>query len=496
MSGVARGSSGVAQAGLRKSFCSTEITMYLEHFHLTQAPFAEEPDPEVFFPGARREEICQSLILDILAGKQLLKLVGREGSGKTLICRLIAERLHAEYHVVSLTNPIGSFDDLLRIVCIELGMDPRGAHEQVNFFVVLQQLLAQQRAEGVTTVLVVDEAEKLFLATLERLVRHVGEREDELDLTIVLAGRKGLDANLEQMAVFSNNVDIHSGYFLEDLNESETRQYLRYRLNAADMGREQFAEVFTEGAVAKIFAAAQGDLRMINILAEEALKAFCAEKSFMVLLDHVDPDAAESPPLDNRMMEMYELLCDNKLLVGALAGAVALALALGLLLGGVGRQSPSVTVQKIPDSTSAAATGVIVGQSSPQSVDQEAGGAQPTVAREIRDGDKLYRDRLGASASWLAGIYKGGFTIQLMMLGSNQAPASIADILTQDEYYPVRDQFFILRKKTTPPTLFVFYGMYDSLDAAREARNSMPVFLRKHHPYPLSIAEAVKKIEN
>jgi len=462
--------------------------MYLEHFHLTHLPFAEEPDPEIFFPGSRREEICQSLILDILAGKQLIKLVGREGSGKTLICCLIAERLHDEYHVISLANPIGSFDDLLRIVCIELGMDPRGAHDQVNFFVVLQQLLAQRRAEGVTTVLVVDEAEKLFLATLERLVRHVGAREDELDLIIVLAGRKGLETNLDQMAAFSGNVDMQSGYFLDDLSESETRQYLRYRLNAAGMSREQFAEVFTEGVTAKIFKEAQGNLRMVNILAEDALKASCAEKSFMVLLERVDPEAVESPPPNTWLVDAYELFRSNKLIAGAFAGVAVLALALGLMLSGVGRQ-PQPMVQKIPDMTQAAGTAF------PQSSSQ-AGGGQSTAAREIRDGDKLFRERLNASASWLAGITKGDFTIQLMMLGSNQAQSSIADILTQDDYYPVRDQFFILRKKTTPPTLFVFYGMYDTLEAAREARNNMPVFLRKHHPYPLSISDAVKKIEN
>jgi type II secretory pathway predicted ATPase ExeA len=461
--------------------------MYLEHFHLTHLPFTEEPDPEIFFPGARREEICQSLILDILAGKQLIKLVGREGAGKTLICCLIAERLHAEYHVISLANPIGSFDDLLRIVCIELGMNPRGAHDQVNLFVVLQQLLAQRRAEGVTTVLVVDEAEKLFLATLERLVRHVGAKEDELDLIIVLAGRKGLETNLDQMAAFSGNVDMQSGYFLEDLSESETRQYLRYRLNAAGMSREQFAEVFTEGVTAKIFKAGQGNLRMVNLLAEDALKASCAEKSFMVLLERVDPEAVEIPPPNHWLVDAYEVLRSNMLIAGAFVGVAVLALAFGLMLSGVGRQ-PQPMVQSIPDITQAAGT------VSPQ--DSSQGGAQPSAAREIRDGDKLFRERLNASASWLAGITKGDFTIQLMMLGSNQAQSSIADILTQDDYYPVRDQFFILRKKTTPPTLFVFYGMYDTLDAAREARNNMPAFLRKHHPYPLSISDAVKKIEN
>ena len=34
------------------------------------------------------------------------------------------------------------------------------------------------------------------------------------------------------------------------------------------------------------------------------------------------------------------------------------------------------------------------------------------------------------------------------------------------------------------------------MGTAREARNSMPVFLRKHHPYPLAISDALKKTED
>jgi MSHA biogenesis protein MshM len=123
---------------------------------------------------------------------------------------------------------------------------------------------------------------------------------------------------------------------------------------------------------------------------------------------------------------------------------------------------------------------------------------QPAPIREgvRRDGDKLFRERLGASASWLAGAYRGGYTIQLMMLVSDQAQASVTSSLVQDDYYQLRDQLYIIRKKTNPPTLFVFYGIFDSMEAARETRNNMPVFLRTHHPYPLLISDALKKIEN
>jgi septal ring-binding cell division protein DamX len=83
-----------------------------------------------------------------------------------------------------------------------------------------------------------------------------------------------------------------------------------------------------------------------------------------------------------------------------------------------------------------------------------------------------------------------------MLLVSNQAHASIAFTLTQDDFHQIREQLFLFRKKTNPPTIFMFHGLYDSMEAAREARNNMPVFLRRHHPYPLPVDDVLKKLQN
>ena len=115
---------------------------------------------------------------------------------------------------------------------------------------------------------------------------------------------------------------------------------------------------------------------------------------------------------------------------------------------------------------------------------------------EKRDGRELFQERVRASAGWLAGAYRSEYTIQLMMLTSDQAAANVEKLLVLDEYFTIKDQLHILSKKTNPPTLFVFYGTFDSMDAARQARNKMPIFLRKHHPYALSIADALTKTED
>lgn len=504
--------------------------MYLEHFHLSQSPFKEEPDTAVFFPGAQREEICQSLLLDILSGKSLIKLIGREGSGKSLLCQIVISRLPSEYQVVYIDNPTGAFDDLMRLICLDLGMNPKAHSKTTDYFEELKHFFLEHRSTIKRMVLIIDEAEKLFLATLERLIRHITENQFNIDVVVVLAGRQGLETNLEQLAAFCSHADISSRYFLESLSESETRQYLRFRLSAAGLSGERQADVFTDGAVAKIYNASQGNPRLINIMGEESLQVSYSEKSFMVLLDHVDPASKNLEKVETSVVEIFDFLQANKRLMAVVAFVIVVVMITGFILSGKAPSPPNkmsqenqaievirppqpvssptpasekndkiaVTAQTVPPSS------VVQAQGSPV-VENKTAAALPSAHESIdptrqsgeqRDGDKLFRDRRGATASWLAGSYRGAYTIQLMMLVSEQAQANISNMLIQDDYFLLKDNFYILRKKTTPPTLFVFFGIYDTMDAAREARNNMPVFLRKHHPYPLPIADAMKKGED
>ncbi len=257
--------------------------MYLEHFQLNHPPFMEEPDAHIFYGGGGRETIYQALMRDVVGGKALIKLTGREGSGKTLLCRLVLENLPEQYDAVCIDNPIGSFDDVLRIVCLDLGMQPIVGEGPVDFADELTRMIQQHQEQGRRVLVIIDEAEKLFLATLERLVRTICSSTGSNSLRILLAGRPGLDANLEQLSVFCGNVDINVGYTLMPLTENETREYMMMRLEKAGLSREKYAELFSEGAISKIHASAQGNIRMINILAEESLQNSFSDKSSLVM---------------------------------------------------------------------------------------------------------------------------------------------------------------------------------------------------------------------
>jgi len=592
--------------------------MYLEHFDLQHEPFREEPDVSIFYSGGRREEVCQALVRDIVNGKPLIKFIGEEGAGKTLICKRLTEKLPENFEVIYLDNPIGSFDDLLRVICLDLGMHPSGSHESVNFLHELNGLLEKRRQKNQKVLLIVDEAEKLFLATLERMLRTLCEA-DEIDvLRIMLAGRPGLDANLDQLSIYCANVDIDAGHYLEPLTEEETGEYLIFRLASAGLSLSQQEDFFSEGVIGKIHASSQGNIRMINILAEESLQNSCTDKSFMVLLDHVsvEDEGGDKGPrvisgVGDKIGGFVSLVQENKVLAGAGGGALILIALLIMLVSGGEQPAPvpeeqqaaipivepvQETLPEGPEVEGAAPAeqvepaeetaevqqqeellaaeeqpAIPVAEEPPVEEGQEALVAIPepeqeqiiepldTPAPEIttpvvqeltveepkepevivvlpagkkrrpgappgeqappppppgavqqkvvspppakivvkgRDAEQVFRERRRASASWVAEAFRGGYTIQLMMLTSNQAEINLKKMLVQDEYYPIKDKLYILRKKTNPPTLFVYYGIYDSMDAARNERNTMPVFLRKHHPYALSISDALKKSED
>ena len=197
----------------------------------------------------------------------------------------------------------------------------------------------------------------------------------------------------------------------------------------------------------------------------------------MALLDQVEPGTgAEVEPRPSRTLLLYDLLRSHPIFTVALSGAIILVLGIGLFLNFM-TTSPPRDEPRLSRTSSQSST-------NPQIMPQHG---QP-------DPLAVLQERIGASGDWLAGLNQGRYTIQLMRLSSSMAQSRLAETLAMDEYAPILNQIYILHSQTTPPTLFVYYGIYDSLDVAREARNNMPVFLRKHQPYPLSISEAKGKI--
>jgi type II secretory pathway predicted ATPase ExeA len=107
---------------------SREPVMYLEHFGLREAPFRITPHTEFFFAGANRGATLEALIYAITHDEGIVKVSGEVGSGKTMLCRMLLERLPDNVETVYLANPSLSRDEILFAIADELGVPlPEGA---------------------------------------------------------------------------------------------------------------------------------------------------------------------------------------------------------------------------------------------------------------------------------------------------------------------------------------------------------------------------------
>ena len=142
--------------------------MYLEHFGLREHPFRITPHTAFFFAGSNRGDLLAALTYAITHDEGIVKVVGEVGSGKTMLCRLLAEKLPPTLETVYLASPSLSRDDLLYALLGELGI----AMPEARLYFLLQALQARLLAiyaEGKRVVVLIDEAHAMPAESLEEI---------------------------------------------------------------------------------------------------------------------------------------------------------------------------------------------------------------------------------------------------------------------------------------------------------------------------------------
>ena len=97
--------------------------MYLEHFGLSEPPFRITPHTDFFFDGADRGATLEALVYAILNDEGIVKVSGEVGSGKTMLCRVLMERLPAQVETIYLTTPSLGRDEILYAIADELQLE-------------------------------------------------------------------------------------------------------------------------------------------------------------------------------------------------------------------------------------------------------------------------------------------------------------------------------------------------------------------------------------
>lgn len=249
--------------------------MYLEYFGLSEPPFRITPHTDFFFDGANRGATLDALTYAITHDEGIVKVSGEVGSGKTMLCRVLMERLPQNVTSIYLANPSLSREDILYAIADELQLN---VPERTRLSAVLKALhdhLIKEFSRGRQVVVLIDEAHAMPAESLEeiRLLSNLESNRSKL-LQLVLFGQPELNDTLARADMRQLKERITHNFVLEPLVRDDIAHYLDFRLRAAGY---RGPELFTQQAVRHIARISQGLTRRINILADKALlSAFSA----------------------------------------------------------------------------------------------------------------------------------------------------------------------------------------------------------------------------
>ena len=259
--------------------------MYNEHFGLERAPFRITPDTKLFYPGGARGEVLEALMYAVSSGEGIVKVVGEVGSGKTMLCRMLEERLADTVDIVYLANPSLSPEDTLHAIALEMKLDVDAGANRLQVMHALQERLLEKHANNRQVVVFVEEAQSMPIGTLEeiRLLSNLETNRDKL-LQIILFGQPELDDNLDKPEIRQLKERITHSFYLQPFTPEQMREYVNFRMRAVGY---RGPDIFRGGAYRRMAKASRGLTRRINILADKALLAAFAEDTFDVGKRHV-----------------------------------------------------------------------------------------------------------------------------------------------------------------------------------------------------------------
>jgi len=311
--------------------------VYLEHFGLAEAPFRITPHPDFFFEGADRGATLEALIYAVLHEEGIVKVSGEVGSGKTMLCRVLVERLPAHVDTIYLALPSLARDEILHAIADELQVKFSGERTSAVLR-ELQEHLISLYAASRRVVILIDEAHAMPDETLEqvRLLSNLETSRHKL-LQIVLFGQPELDQMLAKPSMRQLRDRITHSFRMRPLAELDVGEYIDFRMRAAGY---RGPEVFSPRAIGMITRASSGLTRRINILADKSLLAAFTENAHSVAVKQVRAAISDS--------EFTPLAKSGRQLKIA-AAAVAIGVLIGAVLHWALGQGETQTGAKRPD---------------------------------------------------------------------------------------------------------------------------------------------------
>ncbi|PME29290.1 general secretion pathway protein GspA [Vibrio sp. 10N.286.55.E10] len=232
-------------------------------------PFSIVPNSRYLFLSQRHQEAMQNLQAGLGEGGGFAMLTGEVGTGKTTVAKAMLSSLDRHTQAGLILNPTFSNTDLLEAICDEFEVEYPEQASLKQLSQAIYYFLLDSHAEGIQTLLVIDEAQHLAADVLEqlRLLTNL-ETDSRKLLKVLLVGQPELQQHLQTTQLRQLAQRITGRYHLLPLNIEETGKYIAFRLETA--GGEQM--LFSNRSVKLIAQYTHGIPRLINLVCDKALQ--------------------------------------------------------------------------------------------------------------------------------------------------------------------------------------------------------------------------------
>lgn len=237
------------------------------HFAFVRLPFRKAMGYDEMFDSRAQRELHHGLVLwSEVRGMSLV--TGPSGAGKSITVRRFCRGLdEARFRVVTLSQARTTITGFLRSLNRALDL-PMRQHGADLFDQAHAHLTANGPDRGPHTLLVLDDAEAMnppLFDVLRRLTNYALDSEDRF--SILITGTDAVLRTLRDPSLEPFNTRLGFVHNLRGFNLEDTRNYVAFQLRYAGANEQ----LFSEGAIKKLFHTSGGTPRRINQLALHAL---------------------------------------------------------------------------------------------------------------------------------------------------------------------------------------------------------------------------------